>query len=503
MPVLNYQVNAPGYGGINPKLVYIFTNDPISVITTTSYIDWLANPNGIYEGDVALVVSQETPTSTLGVAFYEFKRVGTTNHWNLIPITNTPISVTTVEGTLNQIIASPNVGEVIVSIYPNPQIPGLGSMGIPSGTTSQRSGVKGSIRFNTDTLVFEGTPDGTSWFPFETGSSGITMLTGTVDQINVSAPTGSVTLSLSDNPVLPGTSQVTLPAGSTAQRGNRAGSLRLNTQTGFIELTNDGISWYTVLNTNNGVQSVTGTANRITVTGTTNAVVDIASTYIGQTSITTLGTVTTGTWNASTITVPFGGTSATSFTAFAPVCGGVAPTAALQSAATGISNVGYVLTSTGPSSLPEWKQAPGGGASQYARIPLTASEFTGAGTSPVQVLPAPGPGMIYIITAWAIEVAGGGFTCTIAAVQATFQLQTFSTPVVNAAVSGTFPLPLSRSLEAGIYGVNTQVNSQTRNPKDAILENTPLYFSSSGGTVTAGVGASAAIHIYYTVVPTI
>lgn len=501
MPVLNYQVNAPGYGGINPKLVYIFTNDPIAVITTTSYIDWLANPNGIYEGDVALVVSQETPTSTLGVAFYEFKRVGTTNHWNLIPITNTPISVTTVEGTLNQIIASPNVGEVIVSIYPNPQIPGLGSMGVPSGTTAQRFGVKGSIRFNTDTLVFEGTPDGTNWYPFETGSSGITTLTGTPDQIDVSAPTGNVTLSLSNNPVLPGTAQVTLPAGSTAQRGNRAGSLRLNTQTGFIELTNDGISWYTVLNTNNGVQSVTGTANRITVTGTTNAVVDIASTYIGQTSITTLGTITTGIWNASTITVPFGGTSATSFTAFAPVCGGVAPTAALQSAATGISNVGYVLTSTGASSIPTWQQAPGGGASQYIRVPLTGSEFTG-GAGPIQVLPSPGAGFIYIITAWAIETGGGNFTGGIGGTA--FQLQTFSTPApANFACTGLYSLNAGGIMQVGMYPVNAQARDQAaHNPKDAIIANMPLYFWATGN-VTGAPGASAALHIYYTVVPTI
>jgi hypothetical protein len=57
--------------------------------------------------------------------------------------------------------------------------------------------------------------------------------------------------------------------------------------------------------------NVGGTTDRITVTS--NAV-DIASTYVGQSSITTLGTVTTGTWSASTIVVGKGGTGATSFT---------------------------------------------------------------------------------------------------------------------------------------------------------------------------------------------
>lgn len=53
---------------------------------------------------------------------------------------------------------------------------------------------------------------------------------------------------------------------------------------------------------------VGGTADRITVNADT---VDIASTYVGQSSITTLGTITTGTWSAGTIAVSRGGTSAT------------------------------------------------------------------------------------------------------------------------------------------------------------------------------------------------
>lgn len=51
--------------------------------------------------------------------------------------------------------------------------------------------------------------------------------------------------------------------------------------------------------------SVTGTTNRITVTS---GQVDIASTYAGQATITTLGTITTGVWNGSNIPVANGGT---------------------------------------------------------------------------------------------------------------------------------------------------------------------------------------------------
>ena len=42
--------------------------------------------------------------------------------------------------------------------------------------------------------------------------------------------------------------------------------------------------------------------------------VDPPSGYVGQTSITTLGTITTGTWNGTAITVPYGGTGQSTFT---------------------------------------------------------------------------------------------------------------------------------------------------------------------------------------------
>jgi hypothetical protein len=52
---------------------------------------------------------------------------------------------------------------------------------------------------------------------------------------------------------------------------------------------------------------VGGTADRISVTSTA---VDIANTYVGQTSITTLGTITTGVWNGTDVAVADGGTGA-------------------------------------------------------------------------------------------------------------------------------------------------------------------------------------------------
>lgn len=57
-----------------------------------------------------------------------------------------------------------------------------------------------------------------------------------------------------------------------------------------------------------GSGTVVGTTNRITVTGNT---IDISSSYVGQASITTTGTIGTGTWQATAIGTTYGGTGAT------------------------------------------------------------------------------------------------------------------------------------------------------------------------------------------------
>ncbi len=62
------------------------------------------------------------------------------------------------------------------------------------------------------------------------------------------------------------------------------------------------------------VQSVSGTTSRISSTGGINPVIDIDAAYVGQASITTLGTVSTGTWSATTIGTTKGGTNLTSYT---------------------------------------------------------------------------------------------------------------------------------------------------------------------------------------------
>lgn len=96
---------------------------------------------------------------------------------------------------------------------------------------------------------------------------------------------------------------------------------------------------------------LTGTADRITVTngdGVAGApTFNIATSYVGQASITTLGTITTGVWNGSTVPVANGGTGTTTSTGTGSVVLSASPTltgtltAATVTASGTVSSVGF------------------------------------------------------------------------------------------------------------------------------------------------------------------
>lgn len=128
-----------------------------------------------------------------------------------------------------------------------------------------------------------------------------------------------------------------------------------------------------------GVASVSGTANRITSTGGANPVIDIAATYVGQTSITTLGTIGTGTWNGSTIGVAYGGTGATTLTNHGVLIG--QGTSAIAATATGSS--GQILQSGGASANPAYSTA------TYPSTVATGDVLYGSATNVVSSLSVP------------------------------------------------------------------------------------------------------------------
>lgn len=105
-----------------------------------------------------------------------------------------------------------------------------------------------------------------------------------------------------------------------------------------------------------------------------------AGVWTGAASITTLGTITTGVWEASEVTVPFGGTSNSAFTAYSVICGGVTSTGALQSVVN-VGSSGQVLTSNGAAALPTWQTNGSGSGTVNAGLINQLAWYTANGTA--------------------------------------------------------------------------------------------------------------------------
>ena len=93
-----------------------------------------------------------------------------------------------------------------------------------------------------------------------------------------------------------------------------------------------------------GVLAVVGTASRITANADS---IDISSTYAGQNTIATLGTVTTGTWNASVIAGEYGGTGVANTSKTITLGGNLVTSGAHATTLTTTGTTGVTLPTTG------------------------------------------------------------------------------------------------------------------------------------------------------------
>lgn len=157
--------------------------------------------------------------------------------------------------------------------------------------------------------------------------------------------------------------------------------------------------------TGNSINAV-GTSNRITVSADA---IDIASTYVGQTSITTLGTVTTGTWNATAVGAIYGGTGFTTYTTGDLIYASASNT--LSKLAIGGSN--QVLTIVG--GVPTWQNAATGfvnpmttiGDIIYGSTGGAAVRLAGNNTTTPQFLVSTGSGSAATAPAWVSSTGSG------------------------------------------------------------------------------------------------
>jgi hypothetical protein len=90
------------------------------------------------------------------------------------------ITPVTIAGTANEIDVAAGNTSPVIGLADNPVLPGVASATLPAGATGDRpaSAVDGMIRYNTDTLLFEGYLNG-AWTSFASGSGVTSIATGT------------------------------------------------------------------------------------------------------------------------------------------------------------------------------------------------------------------------------------------------------------------------------------------------------------------------------------
>lgn len=245
-----------------------------------------------------------------------------------------------------------------------------------------------------------------------------------------------------------------------------------------------GASEWAVLPTS--VASIVGTANRIDITGTsTIPIINISSTYVGQSSITTLGTITTGTWNATTIDTGHGGTGFSSYTV------GDLLSASTTSALSKINAVaaGSYLRSAGTSTLPIWSTLilPNNATvnqivyatatdtyGSSSRLTFNGSTFTQTSTNSTAVTTA----SISVITANSLSSGTGEY---IASSSLT------SGKMIDVQVTGTGGLTNQTGVNISLSGANSNASQTTygldvSNTHTGTSTNVAARFTASGGS---------------------
>lgn len=150
---------------------------------------------------------------------------------------------------------------------------------------------------------------------------------------------------------------------------------QLNT---FAAYNTNGLFTQTAAGTYTG-RTITGTASRITVTNgdgvAGNPTIDINTSYVGQSSITTLGTITTGVWTGTAIAAINGGTGLTTYTTGDTIYASATNTLSKL----GIGANGTFLKSNG--TIPGWSSIASTDLSNSANIGLLNATQTWSGAN--------------------------------------------------------------------------------------------------------------------------
>jgi len=305
----------PSSGNFEGRLIYNSTEDTIKVYSGSAWRKMLhaVQSSGTYSTALSVSESNGTISLTLNLADTSNAGLLSSTFWNLLNGATDAATVNTLakrDGNGNISVATPTAdGHAATKGYVDAARSGLD--------------VKQSVRAAT-------TAAGTLTTSFVNGSvvdTNVTLATGDriliKDQVTASE-NGIYTVNATGAPTratdFDSNAEVTPGAFTFVEEGTvNADSGWVLTNNGTVNVGVTGLTFAQfsgagqitagagLTKTGNTIDAV-GTSNRITVNADS---IDIASTYVGQTSITTLGTVATGTWSATTIAVNKGGTNAT------------------------------------------------------------------------------------------------------------------------------------------------------------------------------------------------
>lgn len=338
---------------------------------------------GILDTNGSALLGWSQPLSGTAVNYLEFQNA----------LSGNPAVISAIGGDVNVGLYLTTQNDGDISFVPGGSgftiIAGSTALGLPGGSTAQRPlGSGGYTRYNSDTGTLEYYDGlGDVWTTLSAGCSVASVLgtpnritsTGGVNPVididatyigQASIQTlGTVTIGTWNadiiQPIFGGTGLSSATAYSVICGGITSTDpfqVVAGVGTAGQVLTSNGAGLLPTWQAGGGggsVVSVSGTVNRITSTGGTTPVIDIDAAYAGQASITTLGTVATGVWNATAITVPFGGTGSTTYTAYSLICAGTTATGNFQNVV-GLGTSGQVLTSAGAGALPTWTSVSAG-----------------------------------------------------------------------------------------------------------------------------------------------